>query len=103
MISEESTSTQLSSQTSVGALTSGLISRNVSKSRNTESERCSKGMPSIRSEIAARRTYGESSMPISCMEPPSVGCQSGQAGTVPIHPQHRTLFVPIAQHDALRG
>ncbi len=69
-MSVESISTVPSSQTSVGAFTTGLMPRNCSKVLNTETDRCSKGTPSSRSEMAARRTKGESSMPTSCMGSP---------------------------------
>ncbi|MNY20873.1 hypothetical protein D3C86_1543860 [compost metagenome] len=67
MISEESISTMPSSQTSEGALTTGLIARNCSKVLNTDTDSCRNGMSSNASEMAARRTYGESSIPISLM------------------------------------
>jgi hypothetical protein len=55
-MSVESISTSPSSHTSVGALTTGLISRNCAKVRKTDSDRCSKGSPRSCSEIATRRT-----------------------------------------------
>src|SRR5450755_121763 len=66
-ISVESIRTSPSSQTKVGALTTGLMAANASKARKTEIGRCSNGRPSSLSEMATRHTYGESSMPISCM------------------------------------
>jgi len=63
----ESISTSPSSHTSVGALTTGLIAWNSGKVRKTETDRCSNGRPSSCNDTATRRTYGESSIPISCI------------------------------------
>ena len=59
----ESIGTEPSSQMKLGAFTTGLIARNCSKWRNTETGRCSNGTPISFMETAQRRTYGESSMP----------------------------------------
>ena len=56
MIRPESISTVPSSQTSVGALTTGLMRANASKVLNTEIDACSNGTSSSRSVIATRRT-----------------------------------------------
>src|SRR6266853_2773420 len=68
-MSVESISTVPSSHTSDGAFTTGLIWRNCSKVLKTEIDRCSNGKPSNWSDTATRRTYGESSIPMSCTNP----------------------------------
>jgi hypothetical protein len=55
-MSEESISTVPSSQTKLGALTTGLIALKRSKWRKTETCWCSKAMPIRLSEMATRRT-----------------------------------------------
>ncbi|MNT96116.1 hypothetical protein D3C72_2381280 [compost metagenome] len=56
MISVESISTTPLSQTSEGALTTGLMAWKRSNSRKTDTDSCVNGNPSRRSEIAVRRT-----------------------------------------------
>src|SRR5258706_7791386 len=72
----ESISTVPSSHTSEGALTTGLIRRNCSKVLKTEIDRCSNGRPSNWSDTATRRTYGESSIPMSCINPRADGSRA---------------------------
>src|SRR5258706_12125202 len=75
-MSVESISTVPSSHTSEGALTTGLIRRNCSKVLKTEIDRCSNGRPSNWSDTATRRTYGESSIPMSCINPRADGSRA---------------------------
>jgi len=56
MMSVDSTSTVPSSATSVGAFTTGLMARNASNVRKTESDSCSNGISSSCNAIATRRT-----------------------------------------------
>jgi hypothetical protein len=55
-MSVESMSTVPSSQMRLGAFTTGLIARNSSKWRKTETERCSNGTSISFMETAQRRT-----------------------------------------------
>src|SRR5882757_2379955 len=66
-MSVESIKTVPSSHIDDGALTTGLRSWNCSNVRNTDRERCSNGNPRNCNDTATRRTYGESSIPMSCM------------------------------------